>query len=82
MYSLITEHGVLCLDDANVMQANTKGGRIALITAPQKRARASMPLVIAVHLSNVGRPILLSWIPAQQYSFLFEPPDTWRQDWS
>jgi hypothetical protein len=68
------KHSVLCLDDANVMQANAKGERIALVTAPQNgQAGASTPLVIAVHLSNVGRPILLELDSGATVPFLFEP---------
>ena len=69
------QHGVLCLDDANAMRTNLKGERIALVTPPQTdgQATANMPLVIAVHLSGVGRPVLLEVDSGATVPFLFEP---------
>jgi len=69
------QHGLLCLDDANQMRPNLKGERIALVTPPQTngQATASMPLVIAVHLSGVGRPLLLELDSGATVPFLFEP---------
>ena len=68
-------HGVLCLDDANVMRPTLRGERIALVKPPQTndQAIASMPLVIAVHLSGVGRPLLLEVDSGATVPFLFEP---------
>jgi hypothetical protein len=53
--------GMLCLDDAKVMQPQIKGKRIALVTPshPEAGVLLTEPLIISVHLSGIpGRPLL------------------------
>jgi hypothetical protein len=54
--------GILCLDDAKVMQPQIKGKHIALVTPPHPEGDGVLftePLVIPVHLSGIpGRPLL------------------------
>ena len=55
-------HGMLCLDDAKVMQPEVKGKHIALVTPPHSDSGvlSTEPLIIPVYLSGVpGRPLLL-----------------------
>ncbi len=54
-------HGMLCLDDAKVMQTAVKGKRVALVrpSHPDGGVALTEPLIIPVHLSGIaGRPIL------------------------
>lgn len=54
-------HGMLCLDDAKVMQAAVKGKRVALVRPSHSDGGVVLtePLIIPVHLSGVaGRPVL------------------------
>jgi hypothetical protein len=53
--------GMLCLDDAKVMQPQIKGKHIALVTPPHPEGGVLLtePLIISVHLSGIpGRPLL------------------------
>ena len=52
--------GMLCLDDAKVMQPQIKGKHIALVTPPHPNGVLfTEPLIIPVHLSGIpGRPLL------------------------
>lgn len=53
--------GMLCLDDAKVMQPQIKGKHIALVTPPHPESGVLLtePLIISVHLSGIpGRPLL------------------------
>ena len=54
-------HSMLCLDDANVMQAEMKGKHIALLRPPRlgEGTLSTEPLIIPVHLSGIpGRSLL------------------------
>jgi hypothetical protein len=53
--------GMLCLDDAKVMQPQIKGKHIALVTPPHPEGGVLLtePLIISIHLSGIpGRPLL------------------------
>lgn len=53
--------GMLCLDDAKVMQPQIKGKHIALVTPshPEGGVLFTEPLIVSVHLSGIpGRPLL------------------------
>ena len=54
-------HGMLCLDDAKVMQPQIKAKHIALVTPPhpEEGVLSTEPLIISVRLSGIsGRPLL------------------------
>jgi hypothetical protein len=54
-------HGILCLDDAKVMQPEVQGKHIALVTPPHPDGEvlSTEPLIIPVHLSRVAARSLL-----------------------
>jgi Aspartyl protease len=54
-------HGILCLDDAKVMQPEMKGKHIALVTPPHPDGGvlSTEPLIIPVYLSGVAARSLL-----------------------
>ncbi|MEG9438831.1 clan AA aspartic protease [Edaphobacter sp. HDX4] len=55
-------HGILCLDDAKIMQTEVRGKHIALVTPPHPEGGvlSTEPVIIPAHLSGVpARPLLL-----------------------
>jgi len=68
-------HGILCFDDAKVMQPQVKGKRIALVKPdhPDERVLSTEPLIISVHLSGVpARSLLLLLDSGTSTPFLYD----------
>jgi hypothetical protein len=68
-------HGMLCFDDAKVMQPEVKGKHIALVTPPHSDGGvlSTEPLIIPVYLSGVpARPLLLLLDSGISNPFLYD----------
>jgi len=69
-------HRMLCLDDANRMQAEVKGEHIALASMPQtvEELPGTMPLVVTVRMPSSGtRPLLLKLDSGSNVTFIYDP---------
>jgi aspartyl protease len=69
-------HRMLCLDDANRMQSEVKGERIALANMPQtsEELPGTMPLVVPVRVPRAGtRPLLLKLDSGSNVTFIYDP---------
>ena len=69
-------HRLLCLDDANRMQAEVKGERIALASLPQtaEELPGTMPLIVSVRMPGSGtRPLLLKLDSGSNVTFIYDP---------
>jgi hypothetical protein len=68
--------GILCLDDAKVMQSQIKGKHIALVSPPHSDGEviSTEPLIIPVHLSGIpSRPLFQLLDSGANVPLLYDP---------